>query len=67
MKDKFGGTVRDRFEFHRESIMRELEGLRGLHADHIDALSPDFWVQLEAAKAAMNRMEELVEELDKGE
>ena len=65
MQDKFGGTVRDRFDFHRDPILRELEGLRGLHADHINALSPDFWTQLEAVKAAMKRMEELVDELSK--
>jgi len=65
MADKFFNSIRDRFEFHRQTIAREIEGLEGLHADHIRELSPDFWVQLEAAKTALKRMGELIDELGK--
>jgi hypothetical protein len=65
MQDKFFNSVRDRFEFHRRTIAREFEGLEGLHADHINQLSPDFWSQIEAMKAALKRLDELIEELPK--
>jgi len=67
MADKFFNTVRDRFEYHRRTIARELEGLEGLHADHLNLLSPDFWVQIEAVKTALNRMDDLINEIPKEE
>ena len=64
-QDKFFETVRDRFEVHRARMARDLEYLEHLHYDHLKELSPDFKVQIEAAQAALKRMEELIDELGK--
>jgi hypothetical protein len=65
MEDKFFNTARDRFQAHHEHIKRDLEYLEYMDYDYRGKLSPDFRMQIEAVKAAMKRMEELVEELSK--
>lgn len=64
MDDKFFDTVRDRFEYHQRPIARELEYLGYMAYDYRHKLSPDFVAQVEVAKAALKRMEELIYELE---
>ena len=65
MPDKFFATVSDRFEVHKRQMTRDLEYLEYLDYDYQGKLSPDFKQQIEAMKAALKRMEELIEELPK--
>ena len=64
MQDKWFATAKDRYELHRSNIARDLEYLEYFHYDYIKALAPDFSVQIEAVKAALKRMAELVDELE---
>ena len=63
MPDKFFDTARDRFEFHRQNIERDLSFLEYMHYDHIQDLPPDFKTEIDAMKASLKRMEELVNQL----
>ena len=65
MQDKFFNTAQDRFEVHRRQIARDLEYLEYMDYDYTGKLSTDFRVQIDAAKSALKRMEELIGELEK--
>lgn len=66
MDDKFFDTARDRFEFHRRNVERELAFLEYMDYDYTGKLSPRFVEQVAAIKAALAKMAEDVDTLRKG-